>query len=73
MNEEGIATLLVLTLYVLVLIVPAVKVLPRVGFSGWWSILIFVPLVNIIALWIFAFGRWPIDERIRQALEPRRS
>jgi uncharacterized membrane protein YhaH (DUF805 family) len=72
MNEEGIATLLVLTLYVLVLIVPAVKVLRRVGFSGWWSILIFVPLVNIIALWIFAFGRWPIDERIRQALEPRR-
>jgi hypothetical protein len=31
----------------------------RAGFSPWWSLLALVPGVNVIALWLFAFGRWP--------------
>lgn len=63
--EDQVITLTVLTLYVLVLIVPIAKVLRRVGFSGWWSILALVPVVGFIGLWIFAFIRWPIDDRTR--------
>ena len=29
------------------------------GRSRWWTILAFVPLVNLIGLWVFAFTRWP--------------
>jgi hypothetical protein len=29
------------------------------GRSRWWTILAFVPLVNLISLWVFAFTRWP--------------
>jgi len=65
MDEQGFITLTILTLYVVVLVVPVAKVLRRAGFSGWWSVLIFVPVVNFIVLWIFAFMRWPIDERTR--------
>ena len=36
-----------------------VRILHRTGFSGWWIILMFVPLVNVIMFWIFAFIRWP--------------
>lgn len=40
-------------------IVPSVKVLGKAGFSGWWVVLLFVPVVNIVAIWVFAFVDWP--------------
>jgi uncharacterized membrane protein YhaH (DUF805 family) len=61
-GAEGLVGLIIIAVWVLVFIVPAAKVLRRVGFSGWWSILAVVPLVGIIAFWIFAFVRWPIDK-----------
>ena len=36
-----------------------VKILRRAGFNGWWVLLIFVPIFNVLGLWYFAFGRWP--------------
>jgi hypothetical protein len=30
-----------------------------IGRSRWWTILAFVPLINLIGLWVFAFTRWP--------------
>ena len=57
--------LIVFALYGLVFVIPISKVLRRVGFSGWWSILAVLPLVGIIALWVFAFVRWPIERAAR--------
>jgi len=55
-----IIVILVLVLYG----VPIAKILGRVGHSKWWTIVFFVPLLNIIALWVFAYSRWPsIDGR----------
>ncbi len=39
--------------------IPMMMLLIRAGFSGWWSILVVVPLVNVIALWVFAMIQWP--------------
>ncbi len=36
-----------------------VKILRKAGYSGWWSLLIIVPLVNIVMFLVFAFGDWP--------------
>ena len=47
----------------LVFVIPAVKILQRAGFSGWWVIASFIPLVKVIMFWVFAFARWPIEER----------
>ncbi len=38
---------------------PVRQVLLRTGFSQWWTLLVLVPLVNLVALWIFAFSTWP--------------
>jgi hypothetical protein len=38
---------------------PVARILSRIGFSPLWSIVMFVPLVNLIALWILAFTDWP--------------
>ena len=44
--------------------VPIANILYRAGHSRWWTILAFIPLVNLICLWIFPFGRWPaLDSR----------
>ncbi len=39
--------------------VPLVKILHKAGYSGWWSLTILIPLVNIIMLYVFAFSDWP--------------
>ena len=35
------------------------KIWKRTGHSGWWGLLMMVPLVNIISLWVLAFKDWP--------------
>ncbi len=42
-----------------VILSPVIKILRRTGYSEWWSLLLFVPVVNILALWWFAYARWP--------------
>jgi hypothetical protein len=39
--------------------VPVANVLHHAGRSRWWTILAFVPLLNLFGLWLFAFTRWP--------------
>ena len=39
--------------------IPVRQILLRTGFSQWWTLLVLVPLVNLVALWIFAFSNWP--------------
>lgn len=50
---------LIVILWLVVFVVPLVKILGKAGFSGWWVLLSFIPIVNIIALWIFALADWP--------------
>ena len=52
---RGIAALVVL----FILLFPIVKILRKAGYSGWWVLLWFVPVGNLVALWIFAFADWP--------------
>ena len=33
----------------------------RAGFSRWWAVLMFVPVVNIVLVWVMAFIDWPTE------------
>ncbi len=55
--------LVMATLFLIVFGVPTMKILHRAGRSRWWIILAFVPLLNVIGLWVFAFTRWPTLDR----------
>ncbi|MFM0415946.1 hypothetical protein [Paraburkholderia aromaticivorans] len=44
---------------VVVLLYPIGRILTRIGLSPFWSILAFVPFVNLIGLWLLAFIDWP--------------
>ncbi|WP_150049439.1 MULTISPECIES: hypothetical protein [Methylomonas] len=35
------------------------KILLKAGLDGRWTLILLVPIVNIIMIWIFAFCRWP--------------
>jgi hypothetical protein len=39
--------------------IPAGLILKRVGFSSWWALLCFIPVLALLALWLLAFIRWP--------------
>jgi hypothetical protein len=41
---------------------PTGRILRRLGFSPLWSILMFLPLINVVALWVLAFAEWPTNE-----------
>ncbi|HUA81701.1 MAG TPA: hypothetical protein VL997_15090 [Dyella sp.] len=42
-------------------VIPAWKIVAKAGYNGAWSLLIFVPLVNIIMMYVFAFSQWPTE------------
>jgi hypothetical protein len=44
------------------MIIPIAKIRQRAGYSTWWVLLMFVPIINIVGIWIFAFGKWRNDE-----------
>jgi hypothetical protein len=38
---------------------PIGRILRRIGFSPLWSLLAFVPILNVFGLWIVALADWP--------------
>jgi hypothetical protein len=54
-----IIILVVFVGFVFLVLWPISKILQRAGFSGWLSLLYFVPFVNLAMLWVFALSPWP--------------
>jgi hypothetical protein len=38
---------------------PYGRIFYRVGYSPWLSLLMLVPLVNVVTIWLFAYAQWP--------------
>jgi uncharacterized membrane protein YhaH (DUF805 family) len=56
--DPSLVTLLALVLLAVPLLMIG-RVLRRAGYSPWWALVVLVPLVNLVALWVFAYVRWP--------------
>jgi hypothetical protein len=50
---------------VVLILIGWVKILSNAGYSGWWALIGFVPLVNFIMLLVFAFSDWPVLREVR--------
>lgn len=50
---------LTMLLWVVVIVLPFWKIFSKAGFSGWLSLLLLLPLVNLVVLYVVAFVRWP--------------
>lgn len=57
--------------YVIIVIVALVlgiiinwRIASKAGYSGALSLLMLIPLVNIVIILIFAFSKWPIEQQL---------
>jgi len=55
--------LVFLGVYIAIFMIPIWRIVSKAGYSGAWSLLTWVPLVNLICLWVFAFSDWPVARR----------
>ena len=49
------------------------KIFSKAGYSGAMSLLMFVPIANLIALCILAFGDWPVLQELNMLRQQVRS
>lgn len=59
----GFQEIIILMLGGLIVVVPFWKIFSRIGFPSALSILMLVPMVNLIVLFVVAFSKWPIDTK----------
>jgi uncharacterized membrane protein YhaH (DUF805 family) len=59
MGSLSIVHILIVIAVLVLYFLPIVKILQKAGYSGWWSLIVLVPLVNIIMFYVFAFADWP--------------
>lgn len=59
---DGIIGFLPLIVLWALVLAPIWRILRRLGYNPWLSLLTLVPIVNLIALWRLAYARWPRAE-----------
>jgi hypothetical protein len=65
MENGGLSVwhILIFLIMIAIFAIPYVKIIQKAGYSGWWVLVMLVPLLNFIMLWVFAFARWPVEQR----------
>ena len=50
----------------ILIVLPYWKIFSKAGFSSWWSLSLLLPIINILVIYILAFSRWPIYNKISE-------
>ncbi|HKK05288.1 MAG TPA: hypothetical protein VKA50_05500 [Gammaproteobacteria bacterium] len=50
---------MLLIIYAVIIVLPFWKITAKAGYSGWLSLLMIIPLVNLIYIYFLAFASWP--------------
>lgn len=61
LNIIGLPGVFMVVIYAAILIVPFWKIWGRAGHSPWISLLMLIPIVNLITLYVLAFKEWPLE------------
>ncbi len=43
------------------------RIARKAGFSGWWALMMIVPIANLVMLIVFAFVEWPVRAQLSLA------
>jgi hypothetical protein len=54
-------------LFFLFMMVCQFKIVTKAGYSGWYVLTQFIPLVGFVFFFMFVFGKWPIEARLEAA------
>lgn len=66
MQAMGVWYPVLIVVLMIVMLYPQVRIIRRAGYSGWWFLTMFVPIVNLVMIWVFAFAKWPALDRAKQ-------
>lgn len=55
--------LIILILYLIFIWIPTAKIMQNAGYSRAWAFVYIIPFINLVALWVFAFSKWPALRR----------
>ncbi len=58
-----ITALVIIAIYFAIFGIPIMQILKKAGYSRVWVLIAFLPVINLIFLWVFAFSHWPIEGR----------
>ncbi len=50
----------------LVFVIAYIKIITKAGYSGWWILILLVPIANIVMLLVFAYKEWPIQRELAE-------
>lgn len=63
MGAPSIPELLIVLIILIFPILIYGPIAKKAGFSRWWGLAMIVPILSIIILWMFAFVKWPNEEK----------
>jgi hypothetical protein len=44
---------------------PIGRILARIGYSPFWAVLTFIPVANLVAVWVLAVSPWPKEPQAK--------
>ena len=69
-NHLGFWEVLIGSIVTMYMLIAGGWVLAKAGRSPLWILLLLFPYINVLAVWAFAFMRWPFVDRAPNAAEP---
>ena len=63
----GPTEIIFILMIVLIYVWPFWKILKKAGYPGWYFVVVFIPGVNLIAWFYFAFAEWPVHKALKEA------
>ena len=63
----GLPEIILILMICLIFVWPFWKIFQKAGYPGWYFIVLFIPVVSLIALFYFAFAEWPVHKALREA------
>ncbi|MEM4245624.1 MAG: hypothetical protein QXR60_05480 [Candidatus Nanoarchaeia archaeon] len=66
MRYDPIISLIPLFGMGILLVIPHWFIFKKAGYSGWRSLTILVPFLNILMIWLLGFSEWPVQKEIRK-------
>ena len=59
MGHWSVLHWVVFTVFAVLVLYPTGRILQRMGFSPFWSVVALIPFANLIGLWVVATVPWP--------------
>ncbi len=53
---------LILLIIVIIALIIFALIVKKAGYSGWWALMILIPVINLAMIWVFAFAEWPAEK-----------